>query len=188
MDLAGIEAAILSVSAPGIDMGGARPTADLARQCNEHQADMVTQPHPLAEGLPELGEQDDVEQDGEPAEGERDRRQQREQDGRLVEQGQGQRDRRQQPGDSLEELEAKHVDGQHPLAEGGQPQPVPLEEDVDETLHPPDPLPDEPGQGRRGDVVEHDVPRQQVGLRRVDGRGDGREDRGQAVGGAFGGQ
>ena len=28
MDLAGIEAAILSVSAPGIDMGGARPTAD----------------------------------------------------------------------------------------------------------------------------------------------------------------
>ena len=43
MDMAGIEAAILSVSAPGIDMGTARQTADLGRQCNVDQADMVRQ-------------------------------------------------------------------------------------------------------------------------------------------------
>ncbi len=41
MDMAGIEAAVVSVSAPGIDMDSADATARLARECNEAQADMV---------------------------------------------------------------------------------------------------------------------------------------------------
>jgi predicted TIM-barrel fold metal-dependent hydrolase len=41
MDKAGIEAAVLSVSAPGIDMATPADTARLARQCNEAQAAMV---------------------------------------------------------------------------------------------------------------------------------------------------
>jgi predicted TIM-barrel fold metal-dependent hydrolase len=41
MDLAGIGGAVLSVSAPGIDMGSAEKTARLARECNEAQAQMV---------------------------------------------------------------------------------------------------------------------------------------------------
>ena len=41
MDMAGIDAAVVSVSAPGIDMGSAAATARLARQCNEAQAEMV---------------------------------------------------------------------------------------------------------------------------------------------------
>ena len=35
MDMAGIAAAVISVSAPGIDMGTPRKTAELARRCNE---------------------------------------------------------------------------------------------------------------------------------------------------------
>jgi predicted TIM-barrel fold metal-dependent hydrolase len=41
MDMAGIAAAVVSVSAPGIDMGSAEATARLARECNEAQAEMV---------------------------------------------------------------------------------------------------------------------------------------------------
>jgi 6-methylsalicylate decarboxylase len=41
MDMAGIETAVVSVSAPGIDMGSTAATARLARECNEAQADMV---------------------------------------------------------------------------------------------------------------------------------------------------
>ena len=41
MDMAGIDAAVLSVSAPGIDMGPPLATASLARACNEAQARMV---------------------------------------------------------------------------------------------------------------------------------------------------
>jgi predicted TIM-barrel fold metal-dependent hydrolase len=41
MDMAGIDAAVISVSAPGIDMGAAPATAKLARECNEAQAVMV---------------------------------------------------------------------------------------------------------------------------------------------------
>ena len=41
MDMAGIEASIISVSAPGIDMGSPPATAKLARECNEAQASMV---------------------------------------------------------------------------------------------------------------------------------------------------
>ena len=41
MDKAGIEASIVSVSAPGIDMGTPLATSDLARACNEAQARMV---------------------------------------------------------------------------------------------------------------------------------------------------
>jgi predicted TIM-barrel fold metal-dependent hydrolase len=41
MDMAGIDAAVISVSAPGIDMGTPLATADLARVCNEAQARMV---------------------------------------------------------------------------------------------------------------------------------------------------
>jgi 6-methylsalicylate decarboxylase len=50
MDMAGIDAAILSVSAPGIDMGAPLATADLARECNEEQAQMVRD-HPKRFGL-----------------------------------------------------------------------------------------------------------------------------------------
>jgi hypothetical protein len=53
----------------------------------QQQTGIVPQPVPLAEGLPELGEQHDVEENGEPTEGERDRGQQRDQDRGLVEQG-----------------------------------------------------------------------------------------------------
>jgi len=45
MEAAGIATAILSVSAPGIDLGVPQRTADLARQCNEAQARYV-QDHP----------------------------------------------------------------------------------------------------------------------------------------------
>jgi predicted TIM-barrel fold metal-dependent hydrolase len=45
MDKAGIEAAVLSVSAPGIDMASPEQTARLARECNEAQAVMVRE-HP----------------------------------------------------------------------------------------------------------------------------------------------
>ncbi len=45
MDMAGIQASIISVSAPGIDMGAPPATADLARRCNEAQARMVSD-HP----------------------------------------------------------------------------------------------------------------------------------------------
>lgn len=41
MDMAGIAAAVVSVSAPGIDMGSPAATAKLARECNETQAAMV---------------------------------------------------------------------------------------------------------------------------------------------------
>jgi predicted TIM-barrel fold metal-dependent hydrolase len=41
MDMAGIEASVISVSAPGIDMGPPLATASLARECNEAQARMV---------------------------------------------------------------------------------------------------------------------------------------------------
>lgn len=41
MDMAGIAAAVISVSAPGIDMGSTAATATLARECNEAQARMV---------------------------------------------------------------------------------------------------------------------------------------------------
>ncbi len=41
MDMAGIEASIISVSAPGIDMGSPQATTKLARECNEAQAAMV---------------------------------------------------------------------------------------------------------------------------------------------------
>jgi len=41
MDMAGIDASVISVSAPGIDMGSSQATAKLARQCNETQALMV---------------------------------------------------------------------------------------------------------------------------------------------------
>jgi predicted TIM-barrel fold metal-dependent hydrolase len=41
MDGAGIESAVISVSAPGIDMGDREKTAELARLCNEAQAAMV---------------------------------------------------------------------------------------------------------------------------------------------------
>jgi predicted TIM-barrel fold metal-dependent hydrolase len=41
MDAAGIESAVLSVSAPGIDMDTPEKTAALARECNEAQARMV---------------------------------------------------------------------------------------------------------------------------------------------------
>ena len=50
MDIAGIEAAILSVSAPGIDMGSPRATAKLARECNEAQARIVHE-HPQRFGM-----------------------------------------------------------------------------------------------------------------------------------------
>lgn len=45
MDMAGIAAAVISVSAPGIDMGPPLATSTLARQCNEQQARM-TADHP----------------------------------------------------------------------------------------------------------------------------------------------
>ena len=45
MDMAGIAAAVISVSAPGIDMGPPHATAALARDCNEQQARMVAD-HP----------------------------------------------------------------------------------------------------------------------------------------------
>ena len=45
MDMAGIDAAVISVSAPGIDMGTPQKTAELARRCNEEQAGMVAE-HP----------------------------------------------------------------------------------------------------------------------------------------------
>ncbi len=45
MDMAGIDAAVISVSAPGIDMGTPKKTAELARRCNEEQAGMVAE-HP----------------------------------------------------------------------------------------------------------------------------------------------
>jgi 6-methylsalicylate decarboxylase len=45
MDMAGIAAAVISVSAPGIDMGSPAATAMLARDCNEAQARIV-QDHP----------------------------------------------------------------------------------------------------------------------------------------------
>ena len=51
MDMAGIEASIVSVSAPGIDMGTPRETAELARKCNEEQAGMVRD-HPETLRLP----------------------------------------------------------------------------------------------------------------------------------------
>ena len=41
MDMAGIAVGIISVSAPGIDMGSPPKTAKLARKCNEEQAEMV---------------------------------------------------------------------------------------------------------------------------------------------------
>jgi predicted TIM-barrel fold metal-dependent hydrolase len=50
MDMAGIAASIISVSAPGIDMGGTSRTAELARQCNEEQAGMVRE-HPRRFGF-----------------------------------------------------------------------------------------------------------------------------------------
>lgn len=45
MDKSGIDATVLSVSAPGIDLGTSAGTARLARQCNEAQARMVAD-HP----------------------------------------------------------------------------------------------------------------------------------------------
>jgi len=50
MDMAGINAAVISVSAPGIEMGAPLATADLARECNEEQAQMVRD-HPMRFGL-----------------------------------------------------------------------------------------------------------------------------------------
>ena len=50
MDMAGIDAAIVSVSAPGIEMGTPRETAALARECNEKQARM-TRDHPRRFGF-----------------------------------------------------------------------------------------------------------------------------------------
>ena len=50
MDAAGIEAAVLSVSAPGIDMGTPLATAALAWECNEAQARMVRD-HPNRFGM-----------------------------------------------------------------------------------------------------------------------------------------
>ena len=50
MDMAGIAAAVLSVSAPGIDLGEPSRTAELARQCNEEQAQMVRD-HPRRFGF-----------------------------------------------------------------------------------------------------------------------------------------
>src|SRR5262245_25596907 len=41
MGMAGIEASIISVSAPGIEMESPERTARLARECNEAQAAMV---------------------------------------------------------------------------------------------------------------------------------------------------
>jgi predicted TIM-barrel fold metal-dependent hydrolase len=41
MEMAGIDAAVISVSAPGIDMGSPQATTKLARECNEAQAGMV---------------------------------------------------------------------------------------------------------------------------------------------------
>lgn len=50
MDSAGIDAALLSVTAPGIDMMTPRDTARLARMCNEAQATMVRD-HPGRFGM-----------------------------------------------------------------------------------------------------------------------------------------
>jgi predicted TIM-barrel fold metal-dependent hydrolase len=50
MDAAGIDAALLSVTAPGIDMVTWRDTARLARMCNEAQAAMVRD-HPRSFGM-----------------------------------------------------------------------------------------------------------------------------------------
>jgi predicted TIM-barrel fold metal-dependent hydrolase len=50
MDMAGIDAAILSVSAPGIEMATPRETAKLARECNEEQA-RITSNHPRRFGF-----------------------------------------------------------------------------------------------------------------------------------------
>jgi predicted TIM-barrel fold metal-dependent hydrolase len=50
MDKAGIESAVLSVSAPGIDMATSAQTARLARECNEAQARMARD-HPKRFGF-----------------------------------------------------------------------------------------------------------------------------------------
>jgi predicted TIM-barrel fold metal-dependent hydrolase len=50
MDMAGIAASVISVSAPGIDMGTPQETAKLARKCNEEQAGMVRE-HPRRFGF-----------------------------------------------------------------------------------------------------------------------------------------
>jgi predicted TIM-barrel fold metal-dependent hydrolase len=50
MDMAGIETAILSVSAPGVEMGMPERTARLARECNEAQARYVRD-HPGRFGM-----------------------------------------------------------------------------------------------------------------------------------------
>jgi hypothetical protein len=64
---------------------------DLERVGAKDEAGVVAQPDPLGEGLAELCQQDDVQDDVEQAERERNRCHQGEQNGGLVDDGQGQR-------------------------------------------------------------------------------------------------